>query len=524
VVDILRMTRLRELDRGGPPGATRPGRVQRRSALSRPIRHHQRRADQPSGRKPVTQEPPSERNSQLGCGRLLAAGSQPEELGAVYPHRVSVVAAPKGRRPLDILAVAGRAADLQARGGGHLRRPGKLSVFVHGTDGAIWYRTLGNGRWGGWTRLGGKLLPGTGPAAAYDYTGHLLATAVGTDRGHAVHAHHLLPRGDTRPPMTSSSMTAARSQYLLDLLAQVPDPRKRRRRRHALAGLLAVGIAAVIAGSRSFAAIGQCAADAGPEALAVLGAARGPAEESTFRRAFDLVSADVLDRSRRLAAHRGGAGRRPAGDRHRRQDRARRPRQERKTSHLVAALANNRTALTASQPRPPVSPTSSSNRFTPCAYRQPEYLPGQVCVQALRSPSGRNPQNCYICLSPTTARAESRTTANPPPPQRVPARPRRKCSTRSDGVQRTRGGDPWSARDRAGRRRNRRTVLSQRKACVATGLTPDVVGRRTLGGANHDRSAVAGLGGSWLTAPLRAPVCRASSAEPGSAFPDLEEL
>ena len=96
--------------------------------------------------------------------------------------------------------------------------------------------------------------------------------------------------------MTSSPMTAARSQYLLDLLAQVPDPRKRRGRRHALAGLLAMGIAAVIAGSRSFAAIGQWAADAGPEALAALGAVRGPAEESTFRRAFALVSADVLDR------------------------------------------------------------------------------------------------------------------------------------------------------------------------------------------------------------------------------------
>jgi predicted transposase YbfD/YdcC len=60
--------------------------------------------------------------------------------------------------------------------------------------------------------------------------------------------------------------------------------------------LLAVGIAAVIGGSRSFAAIGQWAADAGPEVLAVLGAARGPAEEPTFRRAFALVSADVPDR------------------------------------------------------------------------------------------------------------------------------------------------------------------------------------------------------------------------------------
>ncbi|HEY1916902.1 MAG TPA: transposase family protein [Streptosporangiaceae bacterium] len=57
--------------------------------------------------------------------------------------------------------------------------------------------------------------------------------------------------------MSSSPIAAARSQYLLDLLAQVPDPRKRRGRRHPLAGLLAVGVAAVIAGSRSFAAIGQ---------------------------------------------------------------------------------------------------------------------------------------------------------------------------------------------------------------------------------------------------------------------------
>jgi predicted transposase YbfD/YdcC len=96
--------------------------------------------------------------------------------------------------------------------------------------------------------------------------------------------------------MTSLPIPAARSQHLLGLLAQVPDPRKKRGRRHPLAGLLAVGIAAVIAGSRSFAAIGQWAADAGPEALAALGAVRGPAEESTFRRAFALVSADVLDR------------------------------------------------------------------------------------------------------------------------------------------------------------------------------------------------------------------------------------
>ena len=95
--------------------------------------------------------------------------------------------------------------------------------------------------------------------------------------------------------MTSSPMTAARSQYLLDLLAQIPDPRDRRGRRHPVAGLLAAGIAAVIAGSRSLAAIGQRAADVGADVLAGLGATRGAAEESTFRRAITLADADWLD-------------------------------------------------------------------------------------------------------------------------------------------------------------------------------------------------------------------------------------
>src|SRR5690242_7698741 len=81
---------------------------------------------------------------------------------------------------------------------------------------------------------------------------------------------------DSRPLMTSSLIKgAARTRYLLDLLSQVPAPRNRRGRRHQLAGLLAVGVAAVIAGSRSFAAIGQWAADAGPDVLAALGADRG---------------------------------------------------------------------------------------------------------------------------------------------------------------------------------------------------------------------------------------------------------
>jgi hypothetical protein len=141
--------------------------------------------------------------------------------------------------------------------------------------------------------------------------------------------------------MPSSSVTAAaRSQYLLDLLAQLPDPRKRRGRRHSLAGLLAVGIAAVTAGSRSFAAIGQWAADAGADVLSGLGAVRGPAEESTFRRAFALISVDVLGQVigawlHTRAAQAGGrlviavGGKAVRGARN----------GEEKAPHLVAALA-----------------------------------------------------------------------------------------------------------------------------------------------------------------------------------------
>ena len=51
----------------------------------------------------------------------------------------------------------------------------------------------------------------------------------------------------------------------------------------------------MVAGSRSFAAIGQWAADAGSDVLAALGATRGAPDEATFRRAFALVSADALD-------------------------------------------------------------------------------------------------------------------------------------------------------------------------------------------------------------------------------------
>jgi hypothetical protein len=81
----------------------------------------------------------------------------------------------------------------------------------------------------------------------------------------------------------------------LALLEQVPDPRHRRGVRHRLAVILAVGLAAVIAGARSFAAIGEWAADVDPGVLGELGAGGRRPSEATIRRAFTAVDGDRLD-------------------------------------------------------------------------------------------------------------------------------------------------------------------------------------------------------------------------------------
>jgi predicted transposase YbfD/YdcC len=63
---------------------------------------------------------------------------------------------------------------------------------------------------------------------------------------------------------------------LLEALAQVPDPRKFRGRRFSLVFVLAVAVACVLAGARSFREIGDHAADLPQEVLARLGGHRHP--------------------------------------------------------------------------------------------------------------------------------------------------------------------------------------------------------------------------------------------------------
>src|SRR5674476_301055 len=69
------------------------------------------------------------------------------------------------------------------------------------------------------------------------------------------------------PPLTERSCTD-----LLARFAAVPDPRRPRGIRHQVQTILAIAAAAVVGGARSFAAIGEWAADAPQWVLAVLGA------------------------------------------------------------------------------------------------------------------------------------------------------------------------------------------------------------------------------------------------------------
>lgn len=111
--------------------------------------------------------------------------------------------------------------------------------------------------------------------------------------------------------MSSSPITPAATQpgrgtragHLLQLLATVPDPRDPRGVRYPLAGILAVAVTAVMAGARSFAAIGEWADDLPLEHRNRIGltcattAGGASPDESTLRKLFARLDPDHLDRA-----------------------------------------------------------------------------------------------------------------------------------------------------------------------------------------------------------------------------------
>lgn len=97
--------------------------------------------------------------------------------------------------------------------------------------------------------------------------------------------------------MPSSPILGARAREradLLTVLARVPDPRDRRGVRYPLAGVLTLAVCAVLAGARSFAAIGEFAAHLGTAQLGRLGLDKTPVG-STMRKFFDRLDAAALE-------------------------------------------------------------------------------------------------------------------------------------------------------------------------------------------------------------------------------------
>lgn len=96
---------------------------------------------------------------------------------------------------------------------------------------------------------------------------------------------------------TSSARTTAATSALLSVLTHLADPRHRRGRRYPLAALVAAGIAATVAGARSFTAIAAWLADQDAATAVALGLDpdRACPSESVFRRVFAGLDAQVLD-------------------------------------------------------------------------------------------------------------------------------------------------------------------------------------------------------------------------------------
>ena len=102
--------------------------------------------------------------------------------------------------------------------------------------------------------------------------------------------------------MPCPSLTEDSCRDLLVRFAGVPDPRRARGIRHQVQTILTIAAVAVLCGARSFAAIGEWAADAPQWVLEVLGARRSwlrgalvAPHEATLRRTIQAFDADLLD-------------------------------------------------------------------------------------------------------------------------------------------------------------------------------------------------------------------------------------
>ena len=108
--------------------------------------------------------------------------------------------------------------------------------------------------------------------------------------------------GRTTAVTSTDEQASGKVPGLLEVLARVPDPRRFRGRRYRLAFVLAVAVACVLAGAKTFREIGDQAADLPQEVLRRLGGTRHPLRgkiitpsEKRIRTLIHVIGADVLD-------------------------------------------------------------------------------------------------------------------------------------------------------------------------------------------------------------------------------------
>jgi len=100
---------------------------------------------------------------------------------------------------------------------------------------------------------------------------------------------------DSDPVLGELAAVPAAPPGLLQCLQKVTDPRKRRGVRHPITGVIAVALAATLAGAQSFLGIAEWATDAGAGELAALGLGGVVPCESTIRRCLQRLDPSSLD-------------------------------------------------------------------------------------------------------------------------------------------------------------------------------------------------------------------------------------
>ncbi len=159
----------------------------------------------------------------------------------------------------------------------------------------------------GWIALGQTRGYGRN-AGCYFYHGHpktIFVRPLHRNARRLLFAPFLDPKltGGTRAMLDLNKVAIDTKGELLEHLAKIKDPRKRRGIRHTHVSILAVAVCAILSGAKSFLTIGEWAANLSQDLLRRLGCRWDenqkkyiPPSEPTLRRTFQSINPDEVDR------------------------------------------------------------------------------------------------------------------------------------------------------------------------------------------------------------------------------------